>query len=83
MPDVTDTPRQTKTTAPCAHRRLLPGSGGYYIFCDDCGHAWACENHHEPHGRCADGWKCQTPLQTGDGIGRWVWQEDAPYAAPT
>lgn len=24
----------------CLHRTIYPGSGGYYLFCKECGCAW-------------------------------------------
>ena len=64
----------------CEHRRLFPGSGGYYIFCSDCGHAWTCQGHHDAGSKCQEAASvmlgpCQTTLAGQPG--RWVWQEEA------
>lgn len=39
----TDNQQVTKS-APCAHEKLLFGSGDYYIFCQDCPARWCIHN---------------------------------------
>lgn len=72
-------PSNQRTIERCEHRRLYPGSGGYYIFCSDCSQAWTCQGHHDEGSRCRTAGvlpPCQTTL--AGKAGRWIWQEVTP-----
>lgn len=42
------------TDSSCSHRKLSFGSGGFYIFCAECGGTWTPEGAHgdDNHKRC-------------------------------
>ncbi len=69
----------------CVHARLHMGSGGFYIWCADCGHEWLCSKHNEGSG-CATpsrgDFDCQTPLATPSCETIWTANLSDATAAP-
>ena len=62
-------------TPRCEHRRLRPGSGGYYVMCLDCPQTWVAKRVGAESDTDLDRGPpltCTTPLMYE--AGRWEWR---------